>query len=147
MNDLTESEQTPFDDGGIPLPDASSQEDGEISENEDELDADFIRNAGAMITIDLDRDPPRTAPNNLTFSLPEARDNLNPAEDPRPRAIRWPLYRYEQFLGTADPPATSDMGNEAGQAAADSLRNSMGLTEEGRISRCMVETKQKKHHS
>ncbi len=54
----------------------------------------------------------------LTFSLPEARDNLNPEEDPKPRAI-WPLDRYEHFLGTADPPATSNMGNESGQVAAE----------------------------
>ncbi len=82
---------------------------------------------------------------------------LNPEEDPKPRATR-PLDRYEQFLGTADPPATSDLGNETGQAAADLLRNSQGLTEEGsalhgtiklafiRASRCMVETKPEKHH-
>ena len=128
MNDLIEDEQTPLDGGGVPLPDASTREEGEISESEDELDANDIRNARTMITTDLDnREPPRVAPARLTFSLPEPLGN---EEDPNPRATR-PLDRYEQFLGTADPPATADLGNETGQAAADLLRNSLGLTEEG----------------
>ncbi len=43
MNDLIEDEQTPFDGGGVPIPYVSSREDGEISESEDEPDADTIR--------------------------------------------------------------------------------------------------------
>jgi len=130
MNDLIESDQTPLDGGGSPLPDASTREEGEISESDEELDADFIRNAHTMITTELDREPPRVAPARLTFILPEARVSIEPEEDPRPRATR-PLDKYEQFLGTADPPAIFDLGNEARQAAADLLRNSLGLTEEG----------------
>jgi hypothetical protein len=132
MNDLIEDEQTPFDGGGYPIPDVSSREDGEISESEDELEADTIRNARTVITTNLDdRDPPRAAPARLTSSLPETRGNLNPEEDPKPLATR-PLDRYEQFLGSADPPATSDMGNEAGQASTYLLRNFLGLTKEDR---------------
>jgi hypothetical protein len=130
MNDMIDDEHTPFD-GEVPTLGVPSREDGEISESEDEVDADDIRNARTVITTDLDnREPPRAAPARLTFSLPDARGNLDPEEDPKPRATR-PLDIYEQFLGTADPPATSDMGNEAGQAAADLLRISLGLTEEG----------------
>ena len=50
MNDVIESEQTPLDGGGIPLLYASSREEGEISEDEEELDADFLRSARAVIT-------------------------------------------------------------------------------------------------
>ena len=53
MNDVSESEQTPLDGGGILLPDASSREEGEVSEDEEELDADFLRSARAVITTDL----------------------------------------------------------------------------------------------
>ena len=109
----------------------SSREDGEISENDDELDANGIRNARIVITTDLDnREPPRAAPASLIFSLPEPLGSLSPEEYPKPCATR-PLDRYEQFLGTAELPATADLGNETGQAAADLLRNSLGLTKEG----------------
>ncbi len=53
-----------------------------------------------------DRNSPRAAPTRLTFSLPEAR-------------------------GTVASPANSQVENEAGIVAADLLRNSLGLTEEG----------------
>ena len=130
MKDVIESEQTPLDGGGVPLPDASSREEGEISESEEELDADFIRNASAVITTDLGAcELPCAAPARLTFNLPEARGNPNPEEDPIPRATRQ-LDRYEQLLGTADLPATTDLGNEAGEVAAYLLSNSLGLTEE-----------------
>ena len=113
MNDFIEHEQTPLDNGGVPLPDAPTREEGEILESEDELDANDIRNARTVITSHLDsRKPPRAAPARLTFSLPEPLGNLSHEEDPEPRATR-SLDRYEQFLGTADPPATADLGNEA----------------------------------
>jgi hypothetical protein len=83
MNDVIDSEQTPLDGGGFPLPDASSREESEISEDEEELDADFIRNASAVINTDLGAcELPRAAPTRLTFSLPEARGNPNPEENP-----------------------------------------------------------------
>ena len=53
MNDVIVDEQTPFD-GEVPTLDVPSREDGEISESEDEVDADA--------------------------SLPDARDNLGPEE-------------------------------------------------------------------
>jgi hypothetical protein len=107
MSDFIEDEQNPFEGGGVPIPADASREEGEISEEEDDIDSDFIRHATRVITTALnDRDHPRAAPTHLTFSLPEAR-------------------------GTADPPANSNLGNDAGQAAADLLRNSLGLTEEG----------------
>ena len=127
MNDLMESEQTPLDGGGIRLPDASTREEGEISEDEDDIDADFIRNATTVITTDLDRLPPHDTPNRLTFNLPEARIGIEPEEHARPRATR-PLDGYEQFSNAEEPPATSNLGNEVGQAAANLLRNSLGLT-------------------
>jgi len=133
MNEVIESEQTPLDGGGVPLPNASCREEGEISKSEVELDANFIRNASAVITTDLGAcELPRAAPARLTFSLPEARGNPNPEEDPIPHATRQ-LDRYEELLGTADPPATTNLGNEAGQAAKDLLRNSPCLTEEGSV--------------
>ena len=93
MNDLIEDDQTLFDGGGVPILDVSSREDGEISESEYELDVDAIRNARTVITTDLNnRDPPHAAPARLTFSLPEARSNLNPEEEPKPRSAR-PLDR------------------------------------------------------
>jgi hypothetical protein len=130
MNDMIDDEQILFD-GEVPTLGVPSRENGEISESEDEVGADDIRNARTVITTSFDnRDPPRAAPARLTFSLPDVRDKLDLEEVPKPRATR-PLDIYEHFLGTADPPVTSDMGNEAGQAAADLLRNSLGLTEEG----------------
>jgi hypothetical protein len=131
MNDLIDDEQTPLDGGGVPLPNSSTREKGEISESDEELDADFIRNGTTVITTDLGaRELPRAAPTRLTFSLPEARGKPNPEEDPMPRATRQ-LDKDEQLLGTMNPPATSNIENDAGQAAADLLRNSLGLTEEG----------------
>jgi hypothetical protein len=42
------------------------------------------------------------------------------------------LDRYEQFATESDQPAgRSDIGNAAGIAAADLIRESLGLTEEG----------------
>ncbi len=62
VNDLIEDEQNSFD-GRVPTLDVSNRDDGEISESEDELDADAIRNASTAIATDLDnRDPPRAAP-------------------------------------------------------------------------------------
>ena len=114
MNDLIDGEQTPLDGGGVPLPYSSTREEGEISESDEELDADFIRNGTTVITTDLGaRELPRAAPTRLTFSLPEARGNPNPEEDPMPRATRQ-LDRDEQFLGTVNPPATSDLEDDTG---------------------------------
>ena len=96
MNDLIDDEQTPLDGGGVPLPNSSTREEGEISESDEELDADFIRNAHTLITADLDREPPCATPARLTFSLPEARVSVEPEEGPRPRVTR-PLDIYEQF--------------------------------------------------
>jgi hypothetical protein len=88
MNDMIDDEQTPID-GEVPTSGVPSREDGEILESEDEVDADAIRNARTIITISFDnRDPPRVAPARLAFSFPDARDNLDPEEDPKPRAIR-----------------------------------------------------------
>ena len=67
MNDLIDDEQTPLDGGGVPLPNSSTREEGKISESDEELDADFIRNAHAVITTDLDKEPPRAAPARLTL--------------------------------------------------------------------------------
>jgi hypothetical protein len=70
---------------------------------------------------------PRT---RLTFSIeaPVARNDLGLEEDPRPR----PLDRYEQFaIETNQPAGSSDLGNAAGIAATNLLRESLGLTEEG----------------
>ena len=129
MNDVIDDELTPFD-GEVLTLGVPSRKDGEISESEDEVDADAIRNARIVITTSFDsRDHPRAAPARLTFSLPDARDEIDPEEDPKPRATRH-LDGYEQILGTADPPATSDLGNEAGQAAADLLRNYLCLMKE-----------------
>jgi hypothetical protein len=95
MNDVIESEQTPLDGGGVPLPDASSREEGEISESEEELDADFIRTASTFITTDLGAcELPRAAPARLILSVPEARGNPNPDVGPIPRATRQ-LDRYD----------------------------------------------------
>ena len=47
-----------------------------------------------------------------------------------PRATRQ-LDKDEQLVGTVNPPATSDLENVDWLAAADLLRNSLGLTEEG----------------
>jgi hypothetical protein len=129
MNDVIDDDQTPYD-GEFPTLGVPSREDGDVSKSEDEVDADAISTLRIVITTSFDNlEPPRAAPARLNFSLPDARDNLDPEEEPKPRATG-PLGRYEQFLGTSDPPATTDMGNEAGQAAADLLRNSLGLTEE-----------------
>ena len=115
MNDSIEDEQTPLDGGGVPLPDASSWEDGDISENDDELDANVIRNARTVITTDLDnRESPRAAPARLTFGLPEPLGNLSPEKYPKPRANR-PLDRYEQFLGTAKPTLPPIRGTRPGR--------------------------------
>ena len=57
------------------------------------------------------RDPPHAPPTRLTFGLPE--HNNRDAEAP-----------------TA-PLANSNLGNDAGQAAADMMRNSLSLAEEG----------------
>ena len=131
MNDLIDDEETPLDGEGVPLQDSSTREEGEISESDEELDADFIRNGTEVITTDLGaRELPRAAPTRLTFSLPEARSNPNPEEDPMPRANRQ-LDRDEQLLGIANPPAPSNLESDGVQAAADLLRNSLGLTEEG----------------
>ena len=158
MNDLIRDEQTPLDGGDVSLPNALTREEGEISESEDELDANDIRNARTMITTDLDiREPLRVVPARLTFILPEPLGNLSPEEDPKPRATR-SLDRYEHFLGTADTPATADLGNEAGQTAADLLRNSLGPPEEGSALHGTIKSalwfheawlkhNQKKHHS
>jgi len=76
MNDLIDDEQTLFD-GEVTTLGVSSSEDGEISESEDEIDADAIRNARTVITTSLhNRDPPRAAPDRLTFSLSDVRGNL-----------------------------------------------------------------------
>ena len=106
MNDFIEDEQTPFEGGGVPIPGAANREDGEISVEEDDMDADFMRNATSVVRGLGDRNPSRVAPTRLTFSLPEAG-------------------------GTAVPPANSQVENETGIAAANLLRNSLGLTEEG----------------
>ncbi len=82
MNDLIDDEQTPFD-GEVRTLGVSSREHGEISESEDEIDADAICNARTVRTTSLyNRDPPRDAPDRLTFSLPDARGNLEPAGRP-----------------------------------------------------------------
>ena len=95
MSDVIEDEQTPFEGGGVPIPDgATSREEGEISEEEDDIDADFIHNAACVITIAAD--PPRAAPTRLTFSLPEARD-------------------------TEAPPANSNLGSEVGRGRFTAL--------------------------
>ena len=73
MNDFIEDEQTPFEGGGVPIPGVTSREEGEISEEEDDINSDFIRNGTAVVTALDDRNPPGVAPNSLTFSLPEAR--------------------------------------------------------------------------
>ena len=76
------------------------------------------------------RELPRAAPTRLAFNLLETRGNPNLEEDPMSRATLQ-LDRNEQLLGTANPPATSDLEIDDGQAAADLLRNSLGITEEG----------------
>ena len=79
MNDLIDDEHTPLDGGGVPLPDSSIREEVEISESDEELDADFIRNGTTVITTDLGAlELPRAAPTCLTFGLPEARGKPNP---------------------------------------------------------------------
>ncbi len=105
MNDLIEDEQTPFEGGGVPFPSDASREEGEISEEEDDINSDFIRTTTTVVTALDDCNPPRAAPTRLTFGLPEAR-------------------------GTAVKPANSELENEVGLVAADLLRNSLGLTEE-----------------
>ena len=110
MSSVIEDENTPFEGGGVPIPVlATSREEGEISEEEDDINADFIRNATTVITIAADT--PRAAPTLLTFGLPE--HNFRGTEAP------------------VSPPANSNMGNNVGHVAADSLRTSLGLAEEG----------------
>ena len=110
MSSVIEDENTPFEGGGVPIPVlATSREEGEISKEEDDINADFIRNATTLITTVAD--PPRVAPTRLSFGLPE-----------------------HNFRGTKAPvssPANSNLENNTGQAAADSLRISLGLAEEG----------------
>jgi hypothetical protein len=131
MNDLIDDEETPLDGEGVPLQDSSTREEGEISESDEELDADFIRSGTTVITTDLGAcELPRAAPTRLTFSLLEARGNPNPVENPMFRATRQ-LDRDEQLLGIANPPAPSNLESDVVQVAADLLRNSLGLTEEG----------------
>ena len=93
MNDAIEDENTPYEGGGVPIPAAAtSREEGEISEDEDDIDNDFIRNATAVITTSMD--PPRAPPTRLTFSLPE-----------------------HNFRGTEAPvplPSDSNLGNDVG---------------------------------
>ena len=101
MSSVIEDENTPFEGGGVPIPVlATSREDGEISEEEDDINADFIRNATTVITTAAD--PPRAAPTRLTFGLPER--NSRGTEAP------------------VSPPANSNLADNTGQAAADSLR-------------------------
>jgi hypothetical protein len=109
MSSVIEDENTPFEGGGVPIPVvATSREEGEISEEEDDINADFIRNATTVITTASD--PPRAALTRLTFGLPE--HNFRGTEAP------------------VSPPATSILGNNTWQAAAYSLRISLGLAEE-----------------
>ena len=69
MNDFIEDEKTPFEGGGVPIPGAASREEGEASENKDEINSDFIRTATTVNTALDDRNTPRAAPNRLTFNL------------------------------------------------------------------------------
>ena len=79
------------------MPDSSTREDGEISESDEELDADFIRSGTIVITAGLGAcELPRAAPIRLAFSLPEARGNPNPEENPMHRGNRQ-LDRDEQL--------------------------------------------------
>ncbi len=107
-------------------------EDGEVSESEDEIDADFLRNAKTVVTPFVDsfdeRVPPRAASARLNFHIPNDSDALGFEENPRPSTTR-PLDRIEQLFVVADPPVTSNkLGNEAGQDAAELPRDSLGLT-------------------
>ena len=89
MNDLIDDEQNSLDGGGVPLPNSLTWEEGEISESDEEFDADLIRNGTTIITTDLGaRELLRAAPTRLTFSLPEARGNSNPEENPMSRTSR-----------------------------------------------------------
>ena len=89
MNDLIDDELTPLDGGGVPFPHSSTREKGEISESDEELDADVIRNGTTVITTELGvRELPRAVPTRLTFNGPEARGYPNPEQDPMPRATR-----------------------------------------------------------
>ena len=106
MNGLIDDEQTPLDGGGVPLPDSSTLEEGEISESYEKLDADFIRSGTTVITTDLGAcELPRAAPTRLTFSLPEARGNPTPEKNPMHLANRQ-LDRDEQLFRHCEPART-----------------------------------------
>ncbi len=124
MNELIQYEDSPFD-GGVSKLVVSKSADEEVSESEDEVDADFIRSAKNVAAPYVDslaeRAPLRAAPTRLTFHIPNDSDALDSEEDPRPGTTR-PLDKCEQFLGVADPPVASKLRNEAGQAAADLLK-------------------------
>jgi hypothetical protein len=137
MSDMNEHEET-LASGEVPIPGAegsANEEDGQEKDADDITNADNIRQAHAVVTARVDAPPdntnlPRT---RLTFIVeaPVARNSLGPTEDPRPSELR-PLDRYEQFAMETDQPAgSSDLGNAASIDAADLLRESLGLTEEG----------------
>ncbi len=121
--------------GGVPIlgGDASASEEAEEEEDDNDItNNDNIRQSHTVVTtrdtaLPDNTNLPRT---RLTFSIeaPVARNALGLAEDPRPR----PLDRYEQFdTETNQPAGSSELGNAAGIAAADLLRASLGLMEEG----------------
>ncbi len=116
MSDLIQYEDNPFNGGVSKRGDPKSAEE-EISESEDEVDADFIRNAKTVVAPSVDsfdaRVPPRAAPARLTFHLPDAKDTQDSEEDPSPGTTQ-PLNKCEQLLDAADPPVAFEVRNEAG---------------------------------
>jgi hypothetical protein len=134
MSDMNEFEETLASRGVLILGgDASANEEAEEEEENDDItNANNIRQAHTVVTtrdaaLPDNTNLPRT---RLTFSIeaPVARNALGLAEDPRLR----PLDRDEQFATETDQPVgSSELGNAAGIVAADLLRESLGLTEEG----------------
>ena len=138
MSAMHEDEETLLS-GGVPIrgDTSSAIEDGEIvDEDSDDITApDNIRMAHTVVTVRRDAPPniadlPRTLPPPLSGAT-DARDALGLEEDPR-SSQSGPLDRYEQVAAETDQPSGSaELGNSVGQAAADMLRESLVLTDEG----------------
>ena len=121
--------------GGVPIPggDASANDEAEEDDDEDDItNSDNIRRAQTVVTT-RDAAPLGNANlprDRLTFSIeaPVARNALGFTEDPRPRTLN---LNEQVAAETSQPAGSSELGNAAGIAAANLLRESLSLTEEG----------------
>jgi hypothetical protein len=132
MNNRALYEDNLFDGGvpkrGVPRPTISG-----ILESEDEVDADFIRHAiivaAPPVAFGISWDA--TPPAHLTFHLQNCGDTTLESEgEPSPGTTR-PLNQRDQVLEDASQPFSSDPEDEAGQAAAVLMKESLALTQDG----------------